>query len=312
MRLRRSPLQAPVSRCIRGIAPSGRRTRAWFISAARLADRRAFAGLRWRRRNGFGPAQRALRRSFAGWKNARHAGTGPQFSSQADDGNSARSEARRIRTALAAAVHHYNNPTMAFSPDGKQILIAIAFEGRGEITYLAPWPQGQTRTVFRGGFPFSFTPQISWMPDSRRIVFADSTATTNSEIFMADVSNLPILAGVRARSWRFHSQRVARRFADRISIRTLAGRCDRGPLRRWTGPNAAGKFPYGANGRCFPGESAVGLCHRPARHAGSLAEQFGRRLGSTAIHSSGFSNERPTCGDVPDPGFLAGRQAHRG
>ncbi|MGA2598637.1 MAG: hypothetical protein ABSH09_16800, partial [Bryobacteraceae bacterium] len=87
------------------------------------------------------------------------------------------------------AVHHYNNPTMAFSPDGKQILLAIAFQGIGETIQMAPWPQGKARNIFRDGFPFSFTPQISWMPDSRRIVFADSTATTNSEIFMADVSN---------------------------------------------------------------------------------------------------------------------------
>ncbi len=85
------------------------------------------------------------------------------------------------------AVHHYNNPTLAFSPDGKQILIAIAFQNIGETVRIAPWPQGKTRAIFPGGFPFSFTPQVTWMPDSRRIVFSDSTAKTNSEIFMADV-----------------------------------------------------------------------------------------------------------------------------
>jgi len=81
---------------------------------------------------------------------------------------------------------HYNNPEIKFSLDGKQILVAIAFEGRGETVFLAPWPPGKARTMFSRGLPFSFTPQFSWMPDSRYAVFSDSTATHHSQIYMTD------------------------------------------------------------------------------------------------------------------------------
>jgi Tol biopolymer transport system component len=76
---------------------------------------------------------------------------------------------------------HYNSPEIQFSPDGKQILVAIALEGRGETVLLAPWPPGKARTVFTHGLPFSFTPQFSWMPDSRYAVFSD-----HSQIYMTD------------------------------------------------------------------------------------------------------------------------------
>ena len=84
---------------------------------------------------------------------------------------------------------HYNNPSLTFSPDGKAILMAVALQGRGETVSLAPWPAGKVRTVFRDGFPFSFTPRVSWMPGSGKIIFSDSTAKTNSEIFIADVTS---------------------------------------------------------------------------------------------------------------------------
>ena len=80
----------------------------------------------------------------------------------------------------------YNNPGIAFAPDGKKILVAEAIEGRGELVYVAPWPPSAARPVFPRGLPFSYTPQFSWMPDSRHAVFADSTATHHSYIYMAD------------------------------------------------------------------------------------------------------------------------------
>jgi Tol biopolymer transport system component len=80
----------------------------------------------------------------------------------------------------------YNNPSIAFAPDGKKILVAIAIEGRGELTYLAPWPPAASRQVFPRGFPFSFTPTFSWMPDARYAVFSDSTATIQERTYMTD------------------------------------------------------------------------------------------------------------------------------
>jgi len=83
----------------------------------------------------------------------------------------------------------YNNPGIAFAPDGKKILLAIAIEGRGELAYLAPWPPAASRAVFPQGFPFSYTPQFSWMPDSRYAVFSDSTATHHNYIYMMDTDS---------------------------------------------------------------------------------------------------------------------------
>jgi eukaryotic-like serine/threonine-protein kinase len=84
---------------------------------------------------------------------------------------------------------HYNNPGIAFAPDGKKILVAIAFEGRGETAYLAPWPAALARPVFSQGSPFSFTPQFSWMPDARYAVFSDSTASQHSQVYMTDTKS---------------------------------------------------------------------------------------------------------------------------
>jgi len=81
---------------------------------------------------------------------------------------------------------HYNSPEITFSPDGKQILVAIALEGRGETVLLAPWPPGKAHAVFARGLPFAFTPQFSWMPDARYAVFSDPTATYHSRIYMTD------------------------------------------------------------------------------------------------------------------------------
>jgi len=85
---------------------------------------------------------------------------------------------------------HYNNPAVAFASDGKSIFVAIAFEGKGEMAWLLPWPAGPARAVFPQGLPFTNTPQISWEPDSRHLVFAvEVDAAHHYQLYMADVRN---------------------------------------------------------------------------------------------------------------------------
>jgi Tol biopolymer transport system component len=86
--------------------------------------------------------------------------------------------------------NHYNTPTLAFAPDGKSIFVAIAFDGKGETGWLLPWPAGEGRSVFPQGLTFTNTPQISWEPDSRHLVFAvEVDASHHYQLYMTDVHN---------------------------------------------------------------------------------------------------------------------------
>jgi len=84
-----------------------------------------------------------------------------------------------------------NAPTLAFSPDRKQILLFINSGDRGrEEAWLMPYPADPShppRRIF-GDFPtWAGTPTFSWMPDSRRIVVAlETDPGSNSHLFMAD------------------------------------------------------------------------------------------------------------------------------
>jgi eukaryotic-like serine/threonine-protein kinase len=81
---------------------------------------------------------------------------------------------------------HFNNPSIVFAPDGKSIAVAVAFEGRGETSWLLPWPPGPAHPLFQRTLPFSNTPTISWMPDARHLIFAAGSARHHSDLFMAD------------------------------------------------------------------------------------------------------------------------------
>ncbi|HLJ49206.1 MAG TPA: protein kinase [Bryobacteraceae bacterium] len=93
---------------------------------------------------------------------------------------------RKYEQLQLKATQWYNNPAVLFAPDGKQILLSIALGNEGETSWLLPWPPGQPRPMFRRKTDFSSTPQPSWLPDSRYLLFSDSPAATHSQLFMAD------------------------------------------------------------------------------------------------------------------------------
>jgi Tol biopolymer transport system component len=84
------------------------------------------------------------------------------------------------------ATQFYDNPALAFSPDGKQLLLCVALDTRGETAWLLPSPPAKGSRAFTRGMPFSYTPQFAWMPDSRHVVFADSKTVRQATLYMAD------------------------------------------------------------------------------------------------------------------------------
>ena len=87
---------------------------------------------------------------------------------------------------------YYNSPTLAFAPDGRHVIFGIALTGRGETSWLLPWPPGPARRVFPQTSEFAYTPQWKWLPDSRHLVFANYMADLGTDRYW------PILAQDRA------------------------------------------------------------------------------------------------------------------
>jgi Tol biopolymer transport system component len=64
-----------------------------------------------------------------------------------------------------------NIPRLAFSPDGTAILSIVTIE-RGNQYWLLPWPPRKAMRVFGNAESAVGSPQVSWLPDSRHIVFS--------------------------------------------------------------------------------------------------------------------------------------------
>jgi Tol biopolymer transport system component len=84
-----------------------------------------------------------------------------------------------------------NNPTLAFSPDRKSILLFMNSGDRGrEEAWLVPYPADPShppRLIFEDFPTWGGTPTFSWMPDSRRIVVALQTNPASAkQLFEAD------------------------------------------------------------------------------------------------------------------------------
>ncbi len=149
---------------------------------------------------------------------------------------------RRYEPMPFQAVQSYNNPSLAFSPDGKEILLFVALDTRGETAWRLPWPAAKGRRAFAADFPFTFTPQVARMRDGRRLIFADSLPGRTTALYMADVDAgkyWPVLAEDHA-----VTQPTLSPDGSRIAYTTPLSQSDiiGVPLGDGRGAHAAGQF----------------------------------------------------------------------
>ena len=88
------------------------------------------------------------------------------------------SQFRAYLPAPFASKDVFNTPNLAFSPDGRQILLFRAGDKNDEEAWLLPYPAGgePPRRILTKLPTFQGTPTFSWMPDSRHIVVSLATA----------------------------------------------------------------------------------------------------------------------------------------
>lgn len=88
--------------------------------------------------------------------------------------------------------------TVRFSPDGKKLAISIMLRESKPEFWLLPFPGGKPVELLRTIHPHSFISgqvQFSWMPDSRHIVFAQSSLFVSSpHLWVLDAANGSIRA----------------------------------------------------------------------------------------------------------------------
>ncbi|MGD0629898.1 MAG: protein kinase [Terracidiphilus sp.] len=95
----------------------------------------------------------------------------------------------------------YDQPQLAFSPDGKKILYFRAGDAGKEEAWLLPFPAGSAtpKPVLQALPSLSRTPTFSWMPDSRHVVVALAMEQSSPlHLWMADTvsdSLTPITTG---------------------------------------------------------------------------------------------------------------------
>jgi len=82
-----------------------------------------------------------------------------------------------------------NSPRIRFSPDGKQILL-YRNGGAAEEAWLMPYPANEAnppKMVLESLPTFGGTPNVSWMPDNRRLVLSTTTSDAAPEqLYVAD------------------------------------------------------------------------------------------------------------------------------
>jgi serine/threonine protein kinase/Tol biopolymer transport system component len=113
-------------------------------------------------------------------------------------------EPREYTPAPFAVSGVWNPQFLRFSPDGTRILVSFDSVD-GVAVWLLPFPdgvaaRGRPRRLFSANPPWRRPPELSWMPDSRRVVAAFSGAPASpSRLWMADTRTetvVPLTAGV--------------------------------------------------------------------------------------------------------------------
>jgi serine/threonine protein kinase/Tol biopolymer transport system component len=86
----------------------------------------------------------------------------------------------------------YNTPQMAFSPDGKQLLMYIAGAQRRDEAWLMPFPPDPShppKKVFTSLNGFNGTPEFTWAPDNRHVVLAAAPTGRDGQLWLADTQS---------------------------------------------------------------------------------------------------------------------------
>ena len=99
---------------------------------------------------------------------------------------------RAYSPAPFASKDLFNHPNLAFSPDGKQILLFRAGDKNDEAAWLLPYPAGSKppRRILEKLPSFQGTPTFSWMPDSRHIVVSLSSGQDSpAHLWIADTQS---------------------------------------------------------------------------------------------------------------------------
>jgi TolB protein len=102
------------------------------------------------------------------------------------------SQLRPYKLAPFASKAAANNPQLAFSPDGKQILLVLAGENLKEDEWLLPYPSGSEppHRIFQRLPATEATPTFSWMPDSRHLVVSLAQEHNSpAHLWMADIES---------------------------------------------------------------------------------------------------------------------------
>jgi Tol biopolymer transport system component len=99
---------------------------------------------------------------------------------------------RAYTPAPFASKNLFNGPGLAFSPDGKQILLYRAGDKSSEEAWLLPYPAGSKAPyrVLEKVPTIAGTPTFSWMQDSRHVVVSVATSQDSpSHLWIADTES---------------------------------------------------------------------------------------------------------------------------